>query len=199
LRADLGGGTLYDIGIYCINAARYLFQDEPLEVSAVSVRDTSQRFHEVEEMTSAVMQFPGDRLATFTCSFGANDVSTYQIVGTKGTLRLEPAYDLASTLKYQLTIQGKTKERSFPKRDQFAPELLYFSDCILDGRDPEPDGVEGLADVRIIHALYRSAEIGKPVSLSPIERSWRPSLAQEIRRPAVLRPRLVHAAPPSAE
>src|SRR5678815_1235312 len=80
LKKELGGGTLYDIGIYCINAARYLFRAEPTEVFAFSADRTEKRFREVDEMTSAVLRFPEDRLATFTSSFGAGDTSEYEVV-----------------------------------------------------------------------------------------------------------------------
>lgn len=79
---EVGGGTLDDIGIYCINAARYLFQDEPIEVFATSASKNEPRFKEVAEMTSAILRFPKDRLAAFTLSFGGAKVSTYQVVGT---------------------------------------------------------------------------------------------------------------------
>ena len=64
----------------------------------------------------------------------------------------------------QITVDGKTtRARAFPKRDQFAPELLYFSDCIRKDREPEPSGREGLADVRVIRALLRvGAHAGGP-------------------------------------
>jgi predicted dehydrogenase len=197
LKRDLGGGTLYDIGVYCINAARYLFLSEPEEVSAVSVRGRDPRFREVDEMTSAVLRFPGNRLATFVTSFGAASVGQYQIVGTEGDLRVDPAYAYAGALKHTLTVKdGKPREKSFPKRDQFAPELLYFSECIVDGRDPEPSGLEGLADVRIIEALYRSADMGRPVRLEPVPKKKRPSPKQEIRRPPVREPKAILASPP---
>src|SRR5688572_25497939 len=159
VRRETGGGVLYDIGIYCINAARALFRDEPIEVQAATagVRD------EVEEAVTGWLRFPGDRLATFSCSFGAAKVSEYRVAGTKGDLCVEPAYDYARPLKHRLTLDGETRERRYAKRDQFAPELLYFSDCILLNREPEPGAEEGLADVRIIRALYRSAESGHPV------------------------------------
>ena len=200
LRRDLGGGTLWDLGVYCINAARYLFQAEPEEVVALSIggADSDGRFKEVDEMTSAVLRFPGGRLATFTSSFGASDVSSFRIVGTKGDLRCEPAYEFVMDLEHALTIGGKKKQRSFPKRDQFAPELVYFSDCILNREEPEPSGEEGLADVRIIEALYRSARERRPILLPPFEKARRPGRAQEIRRPAIAKePKLVHTAPPS--
>ncbi len=192
-KADLGGGTLYDLGIYCINAARYLFQDEPREVIAYSAARDDPRFKNIDEMTAAVLRFSRDRLASFTSSFGAADVSSYEVVGTKGHLRLDPAYEYAFPLKLHLTIDGKTRTQTFSKRDQFAPELLYFSDCILQNKDPEPSGLDGLADVRTIEALYRSAKIGKSVKLRPVTKRKRPSLKQENRRPPVAKPALVQA------
>ena len=175
LQRSLGGGTLYDIGIYCINAARYLFQDEPLRVFANRASSDDVRFSEVEEMVSANLVFPKDRLATFVCSFGASDVSTYQIVGTRGDLVVHNAYEYSSAMRHTLTIKGNEKRRTFAKRDQFAPELIYFSDCILKDKEPEPSGAEGMADVRVINGLYRSAENQSPVTLSDFEEVARPA------------------------
>ncbi len=133
LRRETGGGTLYDIGIYCINAARYLFRDEPLEATAFSANSGDDRFAEVDETTSAVLRFPNGRLAAFTCSFGTADVSYYRVAGTEGDLRVEPAYEYAGKLAHHLTRDGKTKKQNFSKRDQFAAELLYFSQCVQEG------------------------------------------------------------------
>ena len=199
LKRETGGGTLYDIGIYCINAARYLFREEPQEVFAMTANNGEPRFAEVDEMTSAVLRFPGERLASFTCSFGAADVSMYRIVGTHGDLRVEPAYEFADRLKHYLTVDGKTKTSLFGKRDQFAPQLLYFSNCILENQEPEPSGLEGLADVRIIRALYRSAQTRQPESLAEFVSKTRPTVAQQIRRPSVRKPPLVRASSPSGE
>ena len=192
-QADLGGGTLYDLGIYCVNAARNFFQDEPREVIAYSARRDDPRFKEIDEMTAAVLRFSGNRLATFTSSFGAADVSNYEVVGTKGSLRLDPAYEYAFPLKLHLTLEGKTRSQTFSKRDQFAPEILHFSDCILQNKDPKPSGLDGLADVRTIEALYRSAKARKSISISPVGVKQRPSLQQEERRPPVKKPVLVRA------
>ncbi|HEX6318521.1 MAG TPA: Gfo/Idh/MocA family oxidoreductase [Burkholderiales bacterium] len=193
VKSALGGGVLYDIGIYCINAARGLFRDEPLEVRAAACGSIG----EVEESVSCVLRFSSDRIATFTCSFGAADVSEYRVVGTRGDLAVEPAYEYAMALQHRLTIDGELKERRFAKRDQFAPELLYFSDCVLKNQDPEPSADEGLADVRVIRALYRSAQAGRPVELTPYEKRERQSLEQEIRRPPVDKPQTVHTQAPS--
>ncbi len=197
VRRETGGGTLYDIGIYCINAARYLFRAEPTEVFAVTANNGEERFREVEEMASVVLRFPGDRLASFTCSFSTASVSTYRVVGPRGDLRLDPAYDFVGDLKHYLTIGEKTKETKYSSRDQFAPQLLYFSDCVLNDKEPEPSGEEGLADVRIIRALYRSAQSGQPVRLEPFERQHRPTPDQEIEKPPVKKPKLVKASSPS--
>jgi glucose-fructose oxidoreductase len=197
LKQETGGGTLYDIGIYCINAARYLFGDEPIEVFSWMGNTSDSRFNEVDEMATAVLRFPGDRLATFTCSFGAANVSEYRIVGAQGNLRVEPAYDYSVKLAHYLTLNGKTKKTIFVKRDQFAAELVYFSRCVATGNEPEPNGLEGLADVRIIEALNRSATENRPIEIEPIQKTVRPTPKQEIHCPAVkAEPKLVHAAPP---
>ncbi|HKP49781.1 MAG TPA: Gfo/Idh/MocA family oxidoreductase [Gemmatimonadales bacterium] len=195
---ELGGGTLYDIGVYCINAVRNLFGAEPMEVVAFSANKGDERFLQCEETTSAILRFPGrERLATFTCSFGAADVSHYRVVGSKGQLVMDPAYEYAGELEQKITVDGRTRSKTFSKRDQFAPELISFSDCILNGSAPEPSGWEGLADVRIIRALYRSADTGQPVTLEPFTREDRPSLEQELRRPPVSKPDLVNTEAPS--
>jgi glucose-fructose oxidoreductase len=198
LDADRGGGTLHDIGIYCINAARYLFRDEPEEVFAWTAARDDRRFEEVEEMAACTLRFPGQRLATFVASFGAADVSSYRVVGTEGDLVVEPAYEYAGELGHRLTVGGRTREKTFAKRDQIAPELMHFSECVLEGRDPEPSGEEGLADVRIIEALYESARAGAPVRLGEMPRvGRRPTIEQERRAPPVEKPEVVRATPPS--
>lgn len=197
VRRETGGGPLYDIGVYCINAARSLFRAEPIEVSCFIANNGEERFAEVEEMATAVMRFPDQRLAAFTCSFGATDLSSYRIVGTKGDLLMEPAYEYATKLACQITVAGKRRKQVFPKRDQFAPELIYFSKCIQEQRDPEPSGLVGLADVRIVEALLRSASGGMPVSLDPVQLMPYPGLRQEIHRPPVQEPELIHAESPS--
>lgn len=193
-----GGGPLYDIGVYCINAARYVFGAEPDAVQALHVAGDDPRFRDVEEALSAILYFPGERIAAFTCSFGAADVSSYRIVGTRAELCVEPAYEYASGLAYTLTRQGRKTRRRFPRRDQFAPELLHFSACIAEGRQPEPSGEEGLIDVQIVNALHRAAASGRRVELETRERSRRPAPDQERRLPPVRKPRLVRVESASA-
>jgi glucose-fructose oxidoreductase len=153
----------------------------------------------VEEMTSVVMRFPEERLANFTCSFGSADIGYYSLIGTKGVLRLDPAYEYAMPIKQLVTRDEKTKTKTFPKRDQFAGELVYFSDCILRDKEPEPSGLEGLADVRIVEAIYESARTGKTIRLPEVPQKKRPGVSQKIHRPAHGKPEIIHAKPPSRE
>lgn len=110
---------------------------------------------------------------------------------------MDPAYEMVGNLKCEITVDGKTKKTTYKKRDQFGPELEYFSNCILQDKEPEPGGAEGLADVRIITALVESERTGKPVSIAPVQISSRPDLNQEIHKPAIAEPTLVRAAAPS--
>ncbi|RPH47731.1 MAG: gfo/Idh/MocA family oxidoreductase [Planctomycetota bacterium] len=199
VRRARGGGPLLDVGIYCINAARYLFQDEPIEATAMAASLNDRRFREVDETVTALLRFPGERMAAFTCSFGAADVTMVRIVGTEGDLRVEPSFEYAGGLTHHLTIRGKSSVRHFPKRDQFAAELLYFSECILEDREPEPSGMEGLADVRVIDAIQESLHGGRRISLPPFSRTRRPHLGQEIHRPPVRKREEIRARSPHAE
>jgi predicted dehydrogenase len=192
-KSGLGGGTLYDIGVYCINAARYLFRAEPTEVMAISVNGGDAKLSEIDETTGAILRFEGERVAAFITSFNADDVASYRIVGTKGQVRLDPAYEYAEGLSYELTVNGKTTRERGRKHDQFSPELLYFSDCVVNNREPEPSGLEGLQDVRIVQALYRSAKTGRAVRLAPIKLPARPSGRQRIVKPPVKPPSPVKA------
>ncbi len=194
---DEGGGTLYDMGIYCINAARYLFAADPTEVVAFSEsREGDERFSDCDEMTGAMLRFPGDRIAMFVTSFGAYETSTYRLVGSEGEAILDPAFGYAVNLAYEFHRGDEKRAETFEKHDQFGPQLVYFSDCIEQGRRPEPDGREGWADVQIIEALYESARSGQPVSIDVVEPPERPEAAQIITRPGIEKPREVRASGP---
>lgn len=125
---SLAGGALYDLGVYCINAARNLFGTEPTAVYASAVEKDG-----VDETTTAVMK--------------------------------------------------STKKKSFKKRDQFAAELVYFSSCIANDREPEPSAEEGIFDVRVIEAALTSMKTGKVVELPPRTRKQRPSLVKRFTAP----------------
>ena len=182
-KREYGGGTLYDIGVYCINAARNLFRSEPTQVSAVSLNTGLATLAEIDETTAATLRFGNDRVATFVTSFNASDVASYRLVGTKGHLHVDPAYEYAEGLSYTLSVGGKKTRKH----------------CILKDRVPEPSGEEGLQDVRIVQALYRSAKSGRPVTIPAFaERHW-PSARQRITRPGVKKPPLIKVQSASRE
>lgn len=193
-----GSGPIFDIGIYCVNAARYLFRSEPIEVAAIKLAGRDSRFTSVEEAAAVTLRFSGERVAQFTCSFGAHDRAHYQVVGTEGYLTLENAYNYATEM--ELNVQGKygAKHRKFERRDQIAAEIQYFARCLREDRDPEPSGWEGLADVRILQAINASARFGRAVPLEPIPRPKRPYLGQSIEVPShEMQPPLVDVEQPT--
>ncbi len=194
-----GGGPLYDIGTYCINAARYLFQAEPTQVTALlGYRPDQPGLERIEEQAAAVLRFPDDRLANFVVSFGATDVARYTVAGTKASLTLDPAYTHSAPIEMILEKGGGKKQRKkFPLSDQVAAELSYFAECVRTGRDPEPDGWEGLHDVAVIRAILDSARTGHAVDLHLEDRRQRPGGHQARKKPAPKgKPELVHASPP---
>ena len=199
-QAETGGGVLWDIGIYCINAARYLFRAEPTEVAGFVARDADRRFDRgVEPAMSCLLRFGDEQLATFNVSFQAAPTATYRLVGTRGDVCLDQAYEYQGERELVVTIDDRSRTRNFTKSDQFGPELVYFSDCVQRDAEPEPSGEEGLADVRVIEALLRSAHDDRPVRLPPFKRRARPEPGMRLRLPPVREPEPVRADSPVAE
>ena len=201
IRTDLslGGGPLEDIGIYCLNAARYVFQGEPNEVTAFAIRGKDRRFKEIPEAVSATLRFSRDRLATFLCGFGESKVSEYRVIGTEGVLKMDPAFTWQGDIEQTISRKEKAKTKTFKHRDQIAAELVYFSDCILKNKKPEPSGREGFLDVRIIDALRTSYTEHRTVKIEPLPKKRRPRSSQSIKRKPAKKPKPVKADPPSRE
>jgi glucose-fructose oxidoreductase len=182
-QSELGGGPVFDIGIYCINAARHVFADEPIEVMAQAASADDKRFAEIDEMVAVDLKFPDERLASFVCSFGAADVAAMQIWGTKGNIKLDAAFDLAGPKHMMVeTAGGRRARRKFPFVDQFAPVLLEMSDAIRTGRAPFPDGVEGMADIRVIEAIEKSLRTGRRVKPAALPQEPRQALPKSRAR-----------------
>lgn len=174
LKASNWGGPLQDIGIYCLNAVRHVFADEPFEVTAVRNHVDDPRFKEVEESFAATMMFPKGRVAQFAASFGAEQLDMYRIAGTKGEIAVERAFDFQSPTIVRLTRGSEVIEHEFEQTDQFAGQTAYFSDCIKDGVAPEADGAEGLADVAILLALEKAAKTGVAQKIALEQRERHP-------------------------
>jgi glucose-fructose oxidoreductase len=197
-QARQGDGPLFDVGVYCINAIRYLFRAEPTHVTALAVRrPDDERFREIDEQVTATLLFADGRVATFVCSFGAVTTGWFEVVGTAGRLRVDPAYTNLEPVRYELTVGGKTKTKKFRRRDQVAGELQYFASCVLGDQQPEPSGEEGLADLRIIEAIEEAVRTGAKVAVDAVPRDARPSPDQVQKRPAHGEAPLVGVQPPS--
>ena len=169
-------GPLYDIGIYCINAARYLFRDEPTRSSPAPPATGRPRFREVEEMTSA--RSCASRTSGWPRSPAASarpTSSDYQRGRHQGRrCAWTRPTSIAGELEQQVTVRRQDAQaRSSRSATSSRPSCSYFSDCVLTGREPEPSGREGLADVRIIRALYRSARDRPPRAARALSRPRR--------------------------
>ncbi|WP_374294834.1 Gfo/Idh/MocA family protein [Sphingomonas sp.] len=192
-------GPLFDMGAYPINAIRYLFGAEPVEVvSAVGTRHPEAGFGDLDDTITVTLRLPGDRFAQFVVSYYLNGVETLTIAGTKGSVTLNPAYTFGKSLEQIRTIGQDTTHEVFKATDQFGGEMKYFSDCILEDRTPEPDGEEGLADILVIEAIVKALKSGGSVAVEPLARSRRidPD-AQEQRLSPVSPPKTVNADSPT--
>ena len=195
-------GPVPDLGPYPINAVRNLFSSEPIEVIATGVCTDPTRFTDkdgkpFDDTVSVILKFEAERIAAFTLSYNGGDVDDYRIVGNKGSIFSDPAYQVAKAMEHKRIVEKKTSEESFKETDHFGGELKYFSDCILQGTDPEPDGEEGMLDVRVLEAIERALQTGEVQKLAPYKRTKRPRVDQAVELSAVKVPKLVGVHQPS--
>jgi predicted dehydrogenase len=190
-------GPLFDMGPYPINGVRNLFEAEPTEAFATATRHPESKFPNLDDTVSVILRFPNERIAQFTVSYYGNPVNEYTVAGSKGLLAANPGFVYGKALEYTVTI-GKDKDhQSFKNTDHFGGEMKYFSDCILKGRDPEPDGYEGLADVRVIEAALQSIKSGHFERVEPLAVKRRISPDQEETLNAKRTPEMVHVSAPA--
>ena len=166
LKKDLaGGGSLMDIGIYALNAARYLSGEEPTEVNAMMYSNPGDpRFKEVEENINFQLRFPSGVLANCSSSYGYYHQSHFRVLGTKGLLELDPA-TWYSGLRLRVQHENVFEERELPVVDHFAAEMDHMSGCVTENKEPLTPGEEGLRDLQIMMAIYEAARAGKTVHL----------------------------------
>jgi predicted dehydrogenase len=143
-----------------------------------------------------MLHFPEGQLAHFSVSYYGNAIDSYTVLGTKGSVQVQPAYTYGKPLEHFLTIDGKEDKIGYKNTDQFGSEMKYFSDCILNDIDPEPDAEEGLADVRVLEAIRRSLKTGEVQKLPPFTRTKRIDPDQVVRLSPVRPPEPVHASSP---
>ncbi len=176
LLAKHWGGPLQDIGVYCVNAVRHCFGDEPVSVMAIKSHGNGDaRFREVEGSMAVTLAFPGEKLAQFLFSFEADDTDTFRIIGTKGEITVDQCFDFHLTPRVWLSKGRDRVEIDVPDSDHFGGQAAYFSDCILSGTAPVPDGQEGLADMRVLLAIEQAAKTGVTQTIQPVLRDQSPS------------------------
>jgi predicted dehydrogenase len=162
LRKSLaGGGALMDVGIYALQAARYVAGEEPIELCAVETKTDREKFREVDETILWWMRFPGGIVANCETSYNCNGFDNVRASAEEGWFRLDPAYIYNG-------VKGETSKgpMNFPQTDHFADEMDDFAECILNNKPTRVPGEEGLRDVRIMMAIYESIATGRPVKLA---------------------------------
>jgi len=193
-------GPLFDMGPYPINAVRNLFEAEPIEVFATAERyDDGCLPMDFDHTVAVTLKFSESRVAQFTVSYATANVDTFTVTGTDAVLRLDNAYGMGKPKT--LIIEEKTGQtvETIKPTDHFGGEVHYFSECILHDRQPEPDGQEGLLDVRVIEAVLASLKTGRPVHLEPCNRERRIDMKQIEKLRPVSPKEPVHVSSPSKE
>jgi len=157
-----GGGALMDVGIYALQATRYITGEEPVMVSAIETRTDMTRFAEVDESVVWTTKFPSGVVASCSASFRTPDVARLRASADRGWFELDPAF-------YYNGNRGRRsdgKEIRFPPIDLFAAEMDDFAQCILNKTPSKVSGEEGMRDVKIMMAIYDSIRTGKAVTLT---------------------------------
>ncbi|GGH04980.1 Gfo/Idh/MocA family protein [Mucilaginibacter phyllosphaerae] len=174
-KALAGGGSLPDIGLYCLNTSRFILGEEP-EMVMATVYSTpgDPRFKEVEESVLWQMHFPSGALVNATTSYGTHKSRRYRCYADNGGwFGLDPAFDYQRLQIEASQAQGNLEVKQSPdmgEKDQFTLELDHMAQCILENKTPYTPGEEGLQDHIIMEAIYESARTGKPVKLNKIDK-----------------------------
>jgi predicted dehydrogenase len=195
-------GPVPDMGPYPLNMARNLFGAEPIEVFAMGVCTDAEHFVDVngkpfDDTVAVTLKFEANRVASFVLSYNGGDLDDYRIVGSKGDLFSEPAYQVGASIHHVVTVDKKKHSEGFKTTDHFGGELKYFSECILNDKNPEPDGEEGMLDVRVFAAIEQSLATGTVQQLAPYHRSRRPDPNQVQTLDVTKEPELIGVHQPS--
>jgi predicted dehydrogenase len=160
-----GGGSLMDIGIYSLQAARYLSGEEPVEVNAMSYSTPGDpRFKEVEETINFQLRFPSGVLANCTADYSSAYRSHFRAIATKGYFELDPAMSYTGLLM-RVNRGNEVEEPAIQPRDHFASEMEHMSQCVREDKTPLTPGEEGLRDLKIMMGIYEAAKTGNTVKL----------------------------------
>lgn len=160
-RALAGGGPLMDVGIYCLQAARMVTGEEPVEVSAVSANTDPGKFRDMEESMAFQLLFPGGAIASCTTTYRMGGLNRLSVYADRGSFGLAPAFNYGGNRGWR----SDGEPLRFDEIDQFAAQLDDFARCITTGAASRVPGEEGLRDVRIMMAVYEAARTKRSVPL----------------------------------
>lgn len=173
-KALAGGGALPDIGLYCLNASRFLLGEEPVEVFATeSTTPNDPRFREVEENVVVQMRYPSGVLTNFITGYDSHESRRYRVHCPTGWVGMDPAFSYSGLRMEEAHAEGPIEHRAepvLPEKNQFALEIDHFASCIQESRQPYTPGEEGLQDHRIMEAIYESARTRRPVALPKVDK-----------------------------
>jgi predicted dehydrogenase len=158
LRKNLaGGGALMDVGVYCINGARYATGEEPVWITAQESKTDPVKFKEVDETITFQMGFPSGAIASCATTYNFNNFERLYVIGEKGFVDMSPAFGYGP-------IKGRTRNGDMnldTSKMHQTWQMDGLADCILNGTpDPNMTGEEGLKDMKVIEAIYKSIAAG---------------------------------------
>jgi predicted dehydrogenase len=159
-----GGGALMDIGIYPLNTTRFLLDADPIAVQATTAAP-GDKFNGIDEHVAFQLVFPDDVTASCTASFSAHRESYLHVIGTEGRIHITNAFGSAASREISLERNDMRLELTGPTVNEVIEEFDYFATNVLTGSIPEPDGEDGLMDLRVIEVIYEAAETGSQLSL----------------------------------
>ena len=158
-----GGGALMDVGVYALQACRYLTGEEPINVSAREVKTDEVKFAEVDETILWNMEFPSGVVASCSTTYKFSGVNFFKAYCDKGQFGLGPAYSYGGT---KGTAGNKPLE--LKNIDQFAAEMDDFSKVVKSNGTSKVSGVEGLRDMLVVDAIYKSIKTGKKTKVKKV-------------------------------
>ena len=147
----LGGGSMYDMGVYPLNATRYVTGEEPIAVTAQQSTTRPEIYKEVDETMNYTLEFPGGTVATCETSFGKN-MNSLQVKCDKGWYNLEPFSGYSG--QNGTTSDGIILNTVIP--NQQAKQMDEDALAILQNKPVLVPGEEGLKDIRVVEAVYKS-------------------------------------------
>lgn len=172
IKALAGGGSLPDVGLYCLNAFRYITGEEPVAITSQMTRPANDpRFREIEDVSMFTLRFPSGIVANGTAAYSFHESRFLRVHAETGWFGLDPAFgydNLTLDINRKAGKASATEMRRFSPRSQFAQEMDAFAASLHANQEPRTPGAEGLQDMKIMAAIYQAAAGGGVVTLPPV-------------------------------